>query len=76
MGSGLRAFFAEVERSRGTGPRATVINKILTRSGAGTPELRSLGHAGDRNMAGETRSHAPLLHAAFLGQGLRGLAGK
>ena len=38
------------EHSRGTGPRATVdeASARLTRSGSGDPELRSLGHAGDR----------------------------
>ena len=47
----LRSVFARVERSRGTGPRATGPGGVLLamrRSGAGAPELRSLVHAGDR----------------------------
>ena len=41
---GLRAFFAQVEQSRGTGPRATGQGGVLLamrRSGAGAPELQS-----------------------------------
>ena len=43
-GLGLRAVFARVERSRGTGPRATGpegVRLAMRRSGAGAPELRS-----------------------------------
>ena len=43
-GVGWRAFFAQVECSRGTGPRATGSEGVLLamhRSGSGEPELRS-----------------------------------
>ena len=43
-GVGWRAVFARVERSRGTGPRATGQGEVLftmRRSGAGAPELQS-----------------------------------
>ena len=43
-GVGLRAVFARVERSRGTGPRATGPEGVLfamRRSGSGAPELQS-----------------------------------
>ena len=44
-GFGWRAFFARVDRSRGTGPRATGQRGVLfamRRSGSGDPELQSL----------------------------------
>ena len=50
-GVGWRSVFAQIERSRGTGPRATGQGGVLLampRSGAGAPELQSLGHANDR----------------------------
>ena len=41
-GVGRWTILAQVERSRGTGPRATVGGgRALARSGAGTPELQS-----------------------------------
>ena len=78
--------FSQIERSRGTGPRATVKKNVphtvgrgpvprhavghscaphsigqehllLTRSGSGEPELRSLGHANARG------GQAPALRA-------------
>ena len=49
-GFGWRAVFARVERSRGTGPRATVDEAAasLTRSGSGEPELQSLANRDNR----------------------------
>ncbi len=41
-GLGRRAFFAQIERSRGTGPRATGpegVRLAMPRSGSGDPEL-------------------------------------
>ena len=46
------AFFAQVERSRGTGPRATGPEGVLLamrRSGSGDPELQSLANRGNRD---------------------------
>ena len=43
-GVSLRAFFAQIERSRGTGPRATGPEGVflsMRRSGSGDPELQS-----------------------------------
>ena len=43
----LRAFFAQIDRSRGTGPRATGqegVRLAMRRSGAGAPELQSLAN--------------------------------
>ena len=43
-GVGWRVFFAQIERSRGTGPRATRpegFRVSMRRSGLGAPELRS-----------------------------------
>ena len=57
----LACGFRAGRRSRGTGPRATGQEGILfamRRSGSGEPELRSLGHAGDRGgQAPALRTH-------------------
>ena len=53
--------FSQIERSRGTGPRATGTEGVLLamrRSESGDPELRSLGHAGARGgQAPALRTH-------------------
>ena len=69
-GLGLRAVFAQVERSRGTGPRATGQGGVflaMRRSGSGDPELRS--SAPNLANLGNPENPAPNPAPAWHGEG-------